>query len=181
MWGLNTTSLKELQAWVKENRHVKEFSCQERVQYQIEPLCEEVAVPEPDLMPPTPKEAGYVQPVYDAQVGENRGEIAVGEWDIWLYEGQAGEVLTVTMIADNPAQGFTYEEKTIPELLDTFIYVISPEDDLMAMNDTVSNENLYAMAPGLVLPVDGTYQIQARSWEDSSAGAYTLIIEVAEE
>jgi hypothetical protein len=145
-------------------------------------LCEEVAVPEPVLMPPAPKEAGYVQPVHTAQVGENRGEIALGEWDIWLYEGQAGEVLTVTLEADNPYSPASSPEERI-ELgqLDTFLFVISPDGTLMVMNDDGSSENSNSMAEGLVLPTDGIYQIQARSWEDSTAGAYTLIIEVAEE
>jgi len=174
LWGLNTTSLKELQAWVKENRHVKEFSCQERVQYQIEPLCEEVAVPEPVLRPPAPKEAGYVQPVHTAQIGENRGEIALGEWDIWLYEGRAGEVITVTMIADKPVPTTLAPEQRIElGLMDALLFVIAPDGTLLVMKDA----ELIERVEELVLPMDGIYQIHARSFEDNSAGAYTLTIE----
>ena len=27
--------------WIKENRHIREFTCEEHEQYRIEPLCEE--------------------------------------------------------------------------------------------------------------------------------------------
>ena len=178
LWDLNMPSLEELQAWIQENRHVRELTCRERIQHQVEPLCEETALLEPFLMPPVAPEAGYVQPVYQAQVGENRGEIALGEWDIWLYEGRAGEVLTVTLEADNPyTPGSSREERIELGEMDTWLFVISPDGTLMVMEDTHSIERV----DGLVLPMDGTYQIQARSYEDSTAGAYTLIIEVEAE
>jgi WD40 repeat protein len=39
-WRIEDWALDELRAWVQENRYIREFTCDERVQYNIEPLCE---------------------------------------------------------------------------------------------------------------------------------------------
>ena len=63
--------------------------------------------------------------------------------------------------------------------MDTFLFVIAPDGSLLASNDDTSREGpKISMIEGLVLPVDGTYQIQARSYSDKYPGAYTLIIEL---
>jgi WD40 repeat protein len=40
-WHIDLTQ-EDLLAWVGANRHVLELTCQQRVQYHVEPLCEEV-------------------------------------------------------------------------------------------------------------------------------------------
>lgn len=40
LWHLEPCSLNDLVKWVRHNRYVREFTCEERTQYRIEPLCE---------------------------------------------------------------------------------------------------------------------------------------------
>ncbi len=39
-WRIADWPLEELLAWVHTNRHIRDFTCEERTQYGIEPLCE---------------------------------------------------------------------------------------------------------------------------------------------
>lgn len=38
-WNIAEMSLSELVGWANVNRYVREFTCDERVQYRIDPLC----------------------------------------------------------------------------------------------------------------------------------------------
>jgi len=129
-------------------------------------------------MPPTSQIEPAVRLLRSAEVGENQGDVALGEWDIWLYDGHAGEVLTIQMDAVNPAKGFTVEERIDLGLLDTYLFVVSPDGTLVAANDNQSSDTTNSLVESLALTEDGAYQIHARSFEDQSAGPYTLIIEV---
>jgi serine/threonine protein kinase/WD40 repeat protein len=40
-WQVTEPSLDELLAWIRENRYIRELSCEEHSLYRIEPLCEE--------------------------------------------------------------------------------------------------------------------------------------------
>ncbi len=180
LWRLETPSLDELHTWIEANRYVRELTCSERVQYQIEPLCEEVT--EAPLVPPAPS-TGEMEvpqrPQRMAQVGENQGEVLLGDFDVWLYEGQAGEILTIRLVADNPATGIPGSERVELGALDTFLFVIASDGSLLASNDDANVEEYTtdSSLEGLVLPVDGVYRIEARGWGEQTAGTYTLIIE----
>ncbi|MBZ0303217.1 MAG: WD40 repeat domain-containing protein [Anaerolineae bacterium] len=39
-WRVSDWELKDLLGWVHENRYIRDFTCDERAQYRIEPLCE---------------------------------------------------------------------------------------------------------------------------------------------
>jgi WD40 repeat protein/serine/threonine protein kinase len=39
-WQIAEWSLEELLGWVQDNRYIREFTCEERAQYRVEPLCE---------------------------------------------------------------------------------------------------------------------------------------------
>ena len=39
-WQVADQPLEDLLTWVHENRHLRDFTCEERAQYRIEPLCE---------------------------------------------------------------------------------------------------------------------------------------------
>ena len=39
-WQIADRSLDELRAWVHANRYVRDLTCDERAQYNLEPLCE---------------------------------------------------------------------------------------------------------------------------------------------
>ncbi len=41
-WRIAEWPLDKLLAWVRANRYTRDFTCEERLQYRIEPLCEGV-------------------------------------------------------------------------------------------------------------------------------------------
>ncbi|MCB9421524.1 MAG: hypothetical protein H6667_17095 [Ardenticatenaceae bacterium] len=178
LWDLQTYSQEELMDWITANRVVRELTCEERAQYGIEPLCPETNETFPTSVTAT-NELEIPHPTRNAQAGENRGEIAMGDFDIWLYQGQAGETLNVHLNADKPATVSTpLDERAALGQMDTLLFIISPDGNLLAINDDYDpGENTNSSVEGLILPIDGIYRIEARSWSDLSAGAYTLTIE----
>ncbi|MBK8906158.1 MAG: protein kinase [Anaerolineaceae bacterium] len=209
-WQLAEPSPAELIDWLPRNRLLRELTCLERETYRILPLCEgEIAQtttadllrivqetttliqtgsdPDPspqvaaplDLLPPE-------YPEYEAVVGENRGSLVRDQFDIWRYEGHAGEVLNLHMVADNPIQeniGSVFDWYDAG-LLDPLLFIIAPDGSLLGRGDdslTADGSILSdAQINGVVLPQDGVYQIQARSYLDGFEGAYSLFIESAE-
>jgi WD40 repeat protein/serine/threonine protein kinase/DNA-binding SARP family transcriptional activator len=175
LWQLKTYNLDELREWIATNRIVRELTCEEQALYGIE-LCPEVV----ESLPVSAVSTGGQTDT--AQIGDNRGEIALGDFDVWLYQGQAGEMLTIRLNADNPTTVYTPPNERL-ELgqMDTVLFVIAPDDRLLAINDEaeddVNEENTNSLIVDLVLPEDGIYRIEARSWNDQTAGAYTLTIE----
>jgi WD40 repeat protein len=41
MWKVAPQAVEELVAWTRENRYVRDFTCDERKLYRVEPLCPE--------------------------------------------------------------------------------------------------------------------------------------------
>jgi WD40 repeat protein len=39
-WRVEDQSLEELLRWIDDNRYVRDFTCEERAQHRIAPLCE---------------------------------------------------------------------------------------------------------------------------------------------
>jgi pimeloyl-ACP methyl ester carboxylesterase len=109
--------------------------------------------------------------------GDNLGEIAVGEADVWTYAGTAGEVLSMQLKADRPAGNATTEQRLEFGLLDTLLVVRAPDGSLLAANDDTNDTDTDSTLRDVVLPEDGEYQIEVRSWGSQSAGAYTLLID----
>jgi hypothetical protein len=131
----------------------------------------------PTLAPtPTPT----VPPVTarTATVGAQRGEIPVGGWEAWHYEGQAGEVLTIRLEADSPADNTDQQTRKTQGLLDTLLVLSTLDGEVLAEVDDIETSTVTNSAiENFTLPSDATYLIQTRSYNDATAGAYTLIIE----
>ena len=209
-WQLGEPSPAELISWLQENRYLRELSCLERETYRILPLCEgdiaqattadlinivqettasiqtvsnanessPTAAPL-DLSPP-------IYPEYEAVVGENRGSLVRDQFDIWLYEGQAGEMLNLHMQADNPSHdsiGSIFDWYDAG-LLDPLLIITAPNGSLLGRGNDSSNEDGATLSDArinaVVLPEDGVYQIQARSFLDAFEGDYSLFIESEE-
>ncbi len=179
LWDLQTYSQTELQEWITANRVVRELTCEERGQYGIEPLCPETDETLLTVVSAT-NELEVPYPTHNAQVGENRGEITLGGFDIWLYQGIAGEALTIRLNADSPTTIFTPADERL-ELgqMDTLLFVIAPDGRLLGVHDNIESGNTNSMIGDLVLPINGTYRIEARSYGDQTTGAYSLLIESA--
>jgi hypothetical protein len=123
----------------------------------------------PTFTPTALAQTGFV-----AQAGRNYGELELGAGQTWTYEGQAGEVLNIWVNADVP---YRSENGIDPTGLDTFLIVRSPSGEVLATLDDNEAGDTDSAYQNLVLPEDGTYEFEVRSWEDSSAGGYTLIID----
>ncbi|MBN1202082.1 MAG: hypothetical protein JXJ20_09520 [Anaerolineae bacterium] len=125
------------------------------------------------LEPITPPTDGVEpQPV---EMGDNPGELVAGVADVWTYDGEAGEVLDIRVMADNPAGRTTHEQRLEYGLLDTLLVVRAPDGSLLAANDD-TGISTDSHIRDLVLPVDGIYHIEVRSWESQYAGTYTLLV-----
>jgi hypothetical protein len=123
----------------------------------------------PTFTPTALPETGLV-----AQIGRNFGEIQLGGGQLWTYEGQAGEILNIQVFADSPFNGINGVDLAG---LDTFLIVRSPSGDVLVTSDDVETYDTNSGAQNLVLPEDGTYEFEIRSFEDSSVGTYTLVID----
>jgi len=177
LWDLQTYNQQELRDWISVNRVVRELTCEERAQYGIEPLCPATDEPLFTSVSST-VELEVPHPTQNAQVGENRGEIALGDFDIWLYQGQAGETLTIHLNADNPTDLFTpLAERLALGQLDTILFVIGPDGRLLALSDDIESGNTNSLVENLVLPADGIYRLEARSYGERTTGAYSLLID----
>lgn len=108
--------------------------------------------------------------------GENRGELAVGEAHVWLYEGRADEVLDLWMMADRPAGQTDQAQRAAFNLMDTLLVIRAPDGSLLAANDDLG-ATTDSMLRDVTLPEDGTYRIEARTWSNQTGGWYTLVLE----
>jgi WD40 repeat protein/DNA-binding SARP family transcriptional activator len=210
-WRIDT--LDELLAWTLTHRYVRELTCDEREMYQIEPLCDTAgnyptstpyltatptatpaSTPPADLKRTTATPTATVTPTVTplvlsvAHIGENRGNVAIGDAQFWTYEGRAGEVLTIRVEADHPANWDTRREgEPTPEggWFDTRLSVTSPEGAILMHgysavsiqhNDIEPGKNTNSQVEGLILPVDGTYLVLVSGNLLQTGGAYTLNI-----
>jgi len=203
-WRLTEPAPAELMDWLARNRILRELTCAERETYRITPLCvngqpaETTAgmlatarqataglvtdsQPAPADVEPLELHAPERTPKV-AALGENRGELARGDFDVWTYEGKAGELLSIQMVADRPVTDWTLplEERYAAGVLDTVIQVVVPDktvsdnsnDDYATDGSRVSDAYMRAIR----LRANGTYRIEARSAMDDQAGPYTLIL-----
>ena len=204
-------SRDELMAWTQNHRYVRELTCNERTLYQLEPGCDadgvyptgtpyltaqptavsspvQITIPGPtgtSTLTVTPR------PIDIAQIGQNRGQVAIGDVQIWYYTGKAGESLSITTLADQPANWSTRsEDELAPEggVLDTVLAVSAPNGRALTYSDLSGlpipngqdidpGVNTNSRIQNLVLPTDGIYQIEVSGFRYETGGAYTLIIE----
>ncbi|MCC7206834.1 MAG: protein kinase [Anaerolineae bacterium] len=127
------------------------------------------------------------RPLLIVRAGENRGEVSAGDYQAWQYTGKAGERLFIRAEADNPLNGSAPR----PGALDTLLIVTAPDGrDLNVYDsgggmvfgaphsdDIEAGVNTDSLVDGLVLPVDGVYQIIVSGSGFRSGGAYTLVVE----
>ncbi len=205
-WQLVEPSPEELVTWLAANRVMRELTCAERETYGIEPLCLDgmtagttadllaavqtarqslptasvsVEIDQAEPMPTRPAAATFGK---TAVLGENRGELTRNHFDVWTYEGKAGEVLQFQMIADNPLTDVTIPlaARYDAGMLDTLLFLIAPDGRLLAKasDDPAEDGTMQSDAniEAVVLPEDGIYRIEARSYLDDGAGGYTLRI-----
>ncbi|MCB0005360.1 MAG: hypothetical protein KDE04_02875, partial [Anaerolineales bacterium] len=205
-WQLTAPAPAQLLAWLPSHRTVRELSCAERETYGIEPLCVagQPLVSSAELLlslqdrfasqtqPQTTRAiAAITTPLFppatghqpqQATLGDNPGTLERYDYDIWHYEGRAGETLQIELLAQVPMTTalMSLEDRFTMASLDTLLFLRNPDGTLLAKaNDEpgaggrlLTDANIEA----IVLPVDGVYEIQARSYLDANAGDYVLRI-----
>jgi len=184
-WNIENYSLEELFDWIVRNRYVRELTCAERVLYAVEPLCEErVDAPNPlsrrALTMQDVSATSTPHPMHHVLIGENRGQIQPGDFDVWSYHGKASEMISIYVNADQPANlnglDLAYERG----LLDVALLVIAPDGGLLTANVIDGASETFttnAALRDLTLPVDGLYRFQVTTAGLNTGGPYTLIIE----
>ena len=115
---------------------MRELTCQEREVYRIEPLCVDgiIAQSSRDLLAIARNETAKLEvnspdlgisfadraPLiltppdrisHAAELGENRGQLVRGDFDIWTYEGRADEVIAIRMVADHPLDQLNHSNR----------------------------------------------------------------------
>ena len=80
----------------------------------------------------------------------------------WLFEGQEGDVVTISMTAVN-------------EDMDTYLELFAP-DGVRVTTDDDSGGEANAEISTFELPLNGTYRIIARGYGDQDAGEYVLAL-----
>jgi hypothetical protein len=80
----------------------------------------------------------------------------------WLFEGEEGDVVTISMTA-------------VDENLDTYLELFAPDGVRVMIGDD-SSESSDAEIREFELPLSGTYRIIARGFEDEDAGRYVLTL-----
>jgi WD40 repeat protein len=204
-WQLAEPEPVELIDWIAGNRTPRDLTCLERETFQIEPLCVDgLAAPSTaDMLDDARRAAGTLaiasapgpivpasdgppafaspdRPPRFAALGDNRGELTRGNFDVWLYEGQAGEIITLKMAADTPVDDLAMplDARYDAGVLDAQLYIINPDGTILQRIDDEITTDLRRLSDAyfvaVKLPMDGQYRIEARSALDDHAGGYTL-------
>jgi WD40 repeat protein len=130
----------------------------------------------------------YDVPPQLVSIGEHRGNLEIGRKNLWHYEGQAGETLTIRVNPDAPADVREWPEELDPILQHIAdnnhlppILTLKPVDGDIITEHNSGIEPIDSLSNGLleeiVLPADGVYEIEISTYENLYGGAYTLIIE----
>jgi hypothetical protein len=93
------------------------------------------------------------------------GFVAVGQGELWSFEGTEGQEVTIRLTADSPS-------------LDPFLTLFGPNGQVIAENDDIDPGVVTnSLLEGIILPENGSYIIVARGFDETSVGAYTITLE----
>jgi WD40 repeat protein len=157
---------ENLQDWIRENRYIRTFSCEEHLLYGLEPcegdtsssasnpVMEQTITPsiEPTIASPGVRSNNLI-PASGTVESENR----IGDQTRWTFEANAGEVVTIIMRS--------IEFDTYLELYDEDNQFITENDDFDGLNSQIGP---------IELSRSGTYTIIARSFANQGGGAYQI-------
>lgn len=149
--------------WISQNRVMDTVTCAEQRGLIINLECD------PELNPSQIIEADT----------EMQGSIHMEAGDEWLYTGRAGEVITITVLADNASpRGFTgAERRRTGGYLDTILTLYNSAGEVVAENDDVTSGITDSTIFDAILADDGEYRIVVGSYNGGSVGTYHITVE----
>jgi serine protease Do len=100
-----------------------------------------------------------------ASLGTQEGDLPFGQTALWLYNGTAGETLTMSLSSD---------------MFDTFLTIKNAAGDELMLDDDSGEIGTNSRISDFTLPADGEYQIIVGSFGDGGAGHYILEIELVQ-
>jgi len=106
-----------------------------------------------------------------------QGNLSPGEVMVYRYTGKAGEKIDIALTAENPAAGASSEQLAVENgQLDTYLVVRDPDLRFMVTEDD-TGETTDSLIEDLVLPADGVYLIEVRSYKDLSGGGFSITVD----
>ncbi len=201
LWRIDT--FDELVLWTYANRYVMPLSCEQRKLYRIAVQCNVAgnfatstpyltSVPSLTPLPSATSEiaAATQQAVLTvtpsltplptlAKGTALQGTLLPGATDILYYEGHAGEIVTISVKADKPANDVTDETTQIEQgLLDTDLILYAPDGTRLIENDDVAVGQTDSTIEAYTLPTDGLYVIRIfNAFTQKVGGGYTVLVE----
>jgi hypothetical protein len=111
---------------------------------------------------PTQSEPSIIIEAGGAQLGDNAGTLPVGAVDVWVYDAQVGQTLTITTEAD----------------WDTVLFLDDMDGERLASNDD-DGDLPNSLNSQIVYTFDaaGSYRILVGSFQNRSGGDYILLLE----
>ena len=88
------------------------------------------------------------------------GKLSPGKNQRWTFDGQAGQIVTLSMISEE---------------FDTFLELRDSQDNVLAENDD-GPDGTNALINQALLPADGTYTVLARSLTNEEGGDYEITL-----
>lgn len=152
----------EMLIWVTRNRIYRPLSCGEirtLEPFVNEPLCITQDIP------------------FILREGENEGSIYMDGQQLWSFEGEAGEVITLRVTADYWDESFLNAEPLLLQRrLDTILTLNEPMGGQFAF-DNDSDGTTNSELVNITLPSDGTYTVSVGSFGGLTRGGYRLFFE----
>jgi hypothetical protein len=99
--------------------------------------------------------------------------------DLYTFTARAGQRVRIEMNAAVKASDFDGQANVPDDALDTVLYLFGPDGSIVALNDDVSDnphdtDSSIPTSGFISLPQTGIYTIEATSFDNADAGAYTL-------
>jgi len=203
-WQIQTQD--ELTLWTYANRYIAPLTCEQRELYLLSVRCNAQGIyptitPYQTAQPPitatlaanggqtaevatTPSVSitPSLTPLPSLTLGEAvQGNLIPGARDWYSFNGTAGQIVVINLMADNPANA---ETDTLKQeelgLLDTYLTLYAPNGALLAYNDDILSGQTDSRIESFVLPLDGVYVVQVSNAANADVGGgYTLLIQEA--
>lgn len=126
---------------------------------------------------PTPMPTATLSAPRLVAAGSNAGTLALGGRDVWVYDGQQGQRITIEIVAEHPANDASDEIRRANSLLDPELIVRTTDGRILkTFSDIDAGKITDIKLEELELPYTGRYELEIYCWENQAGGNYTLTV-----